>query len=414
MVDLGVRKYGAKAIVPHPTEYSSGMIVRRQLPAWSPLTVRALGAGVIPSGAALDRVERGINDAYQASGVILTASGTIALAIGFLASAPAGQRPRIGLPGWGCYDLMTAADAVDAEVLLYDLDPPSLAPDADSFARILSRKPHAVVVAHWFGIPVDLRPLTAAAGSAGVLLIDDAAQGVGASISGRPVGMGGDFGVLSFGRGKGRTGGGGGAVFGSTPDAAKRLRDVAAKLAPPNPSLPSYAALWAQWMFGRPGCYWLPAGWPWLPLGETVYQSPPELRRMSRRSAAVLDALWDLSVAEAEIRRANALGWQRRLGGAAAVTQIVTPEDGIPGWLRFPILASEAVAPRLRARRARRYGIMPGYSTILADLSVVAGRVRPTGEKLPGARRLADQLFTLPSHSKLRQRDIAGVGEILG
>src|ERR1041385_1629764 len=101
------------------------MILRRQLPAWSPVTARALGAALRPSAEALSRIERRIAEEYQASSVILVESGTVALALGFLASAPEGHRPRIGLPAWGCFDLMTAADTVDAEGFLNDLDPRS-------------------------------------------------------------------------------------------------------------------------------------------------------------------------------------------------------------------------------------------------------------------------------------------------
>src|ERR1043166_3630260 len=182
------------------------MILRRPLPAWSPLTAGALGAALWPPADALSRIEGRIAQEYEPSSMLLVRSGTAALALGFLASAREGHRPRIGLPAWGCFDLMTAADSADAEVLFYDLEPCTLAPEAESFRRMLGRQPHAVVVVHWFGIPVDLRPLGQAVNSAGVVLIDDAAQAVVATIAGKPAGAGGDFGVLSFGRGKGRTG----------------------------------------------------------------------------------------------------------------------------------------------------------------------------------------------------------------
>ncbi|MGQ0703279.1 MAG: hypothetical protein ACT4PM_09125, partial [Gemmatimonadales bacterium] len=84
------------------------MIARRQLPAWSPITVRALVAGLLPRPAAVSRIERQIAREYGTSSLVLTASGTVALALGFLAAAPEGERPRVGLPAWGCYDLMTA------------------------------------------------------------------------------------------------------------------------------------------------------------------------------------------------------------------------------------------------------------------------------------------------------------------
>ena len=407
------RRGGTNEIVPQDgSEYSSGMILRRQLPAWSPLTAGALGAAVWPSADALSRIEQRITEEYQASSVILVQSGTVALALGFLASAPEGHRPRIGLPAWGCFDLMTAADTVDAEVLLYDLDPHTLAPDPDSLRGILARGPHAIVVAHWFGLPVDLRPWAAETHAVGALLVDDAAQAVGGSFAGRPVGAGGDFGVLSFGRGKGRTGGEGGTILASTPEAEARLRGVASKLAPPKSALRSYATLWAQWMFGRPGTYWFPAAIPWLRLGETIYRSPPALRSMTDRSAAVLDRLWDLSAREGEVRRQNAVRWRQALTGTKEVTPIEPPNEASPGWLRFPVLAVGSALTRL-SEVGSHYGVARGYPRPLMDLPVSAGRITPTSARLEGSRELAKHLFTLPTHSRLAPRDVAALARLL-
>jgi dTDP-4-amino-4,6-dideoxygalactose transaminase len=388
------------------------MILRRQLPAWSPVTARALGAALRPSAEALPRIERRIAEEYRASSVILVQSGTVALALGFLASAPEGHRPRIGLPAWGCFDLMTAADTVNAEVRLYDLDPRTLAPDPDSFRRTLTHGLHAIVVAHWFGMPVDLRKFAAEIGAAGALLIDDAAQGVGASFAGRPVGASGDFGVLSFGRGKGRTGGEGGAIIAGSPRGEERLREVAAKLATPRSALRSYAALWAQWVFGRPALYRFPASVPWLRLGETVYRSPPALGRMSNRPAAVLDGLWELSGREAEIRRENAARWKGVLAGTREVTPIGEPNEARPGWLRFPVRTVGSAVAKLSGA-GRRYGVARGYPRPLVDLSVTAGRITPTSERLEGSRDLSQHLFTLPTHSRLAPRDVAAVARLL-
>ncbi len=82
------------------------------------------------------------------------------------------------MPAWACPDLMTAADSVDAEVILYDLDPATLAPAGASFADALALHPTSVVVAHWFGLPVSLESICTAVRNAGAQLIEDAAQGL--------------------------------------------------------------------------------------------------------------------------------------------------------------------------------------------------------------------------------------------
>ena len=389
------------------------MILRRQLPAWSPLTAGALGAALWPPADAFSRIEGRIAQEYEPSSMLLVRSGTAALALGFLASAREGHRPRIGLPAWGCFDLMTAADSADAEVLFYDLEPCTLAPEAESFRRMLGRQPHAVVVVHWFGIPVDLRPLAKAVNSAGAVLIDDAAQAVGATIGGKPAGAGGDFGVLSFGRGKGRTGGEGGAILATTPEAAARLHRASANLAKGNSGLRSYAALWAQWALGRPHLYGVPASLPGLRLGETVYRRPTESRLMTSRSAVVLDAVWALSAEEVNVRRRNAARWQRLVGESAALTAITTPPDTAGGWLRFPILAGDAIRSRLNSSRARRHGIMPGYPVPLGKLPVAPGRIVSRPDAFAGASSLSERLVTLPTHRMVGESEFTALAELL-
>jgi dTDP-4-amino-4,6-dideoxygalactose transaminase len=306
---------------------------------------------------------------------------------------------------------MTAADAVDAEVLLYDLDPSTLAPDEASLSRALDRRPHAVVVAHWFGLPIDLRDYARKVESAGGLLIDDAAQGVGASVAGRPVGSGGSYGILSFGRGKGRTGGGGGALLLNSESAASRATDLPRRLESSPGGARRILALAGQWAFGRPSMYWLPARLPGLRLGETIYHEPAPPRRISTQSAAIANAVWLISAQEAEIRRSNAIRWGRSLDEATGVHTYRVTSESTGGWLRYPILTSDPISRALGVPAVRRSGVMPGYPSVLADLKVVRSRILEGKTELPGARHLADHLFTLPTHRHLRSTDVEKVCE---
>lgn len=385
-----------------------------QLPAWSPVSLGVLAAGVMPSRDAESRLERRIALEYGARRVTLTAGGTDALAISLLAAAPEGRRPRVALPAWACYDLMTAADLADAEVLLYDLVPETLSPDLDSLSTALAREPHAVVVAHWFGLPVDLGALEPMAQAFGAVLVDDAAQGVGASMRGRPVGGGGAYGVLSFGRGKGRTGGAGGAVMAFTDAAAESLSRAETRLRSPGSGLGSLLSLGAQWALGRPSLYGIPVHLPGLGLGETVYHRGGEPSRIARRNAAVVDAVWEASSRETDIRRANAMRWQSRLAGAVDLHSYTTEVHGIGGWLRYPVLTTPRLQTIFRQGEARRHGVMPGYPGLLADLPVPSGRLLDSRAEAPGARRCAEYLFTLPTHHWLRDSDLERIGRWAG
>lgn len=383
------------------------MILRHQLPTWSPVTFRALSAGFFPSKDALIRVEQRISREFEARSVRLTSSGTVALALGFLATAR-GRRPRIGLPAWGCYDLLTAADAANAEVFLYDVDPLRLAPDRESLSAALNHSLDAVVVAHWFGIPVDLEPVLLEARRANVLLIDDAAQGVGASMSGKPVGSQGDLGVLSFGRGKGRTGGTGGALLANS-EQGEAVLDRAARL--DDHASSSWLALWAQWLLGRPWLYGIPSSLPFLRLGETVYKPPPPMRSLPLRSASVLDRAWEDSLEEARLRSERAQQWLRILPNRADLARIEIGRGANPGWLRCPVLATGSFRGALMSNSAKKHGVVPGYPSPLNRLPVFPGRIVNFREEFEGAERLAHQLFTFPTHRFVGEKDFDFIEE---
>jgi dTDP-4-amino-4,6-dideoxygalactose transaminase len=386
-------------------------VARYQLPAWSPVPLGAIGRGLAALGSAdasrslASELER----EFLARRALLAGSGTIALMLA-LRGAPAGRgRPSVLLPAYSCYDLATACDGADAVVALYDVDPLTLGPDADSLRRTVRAMGgvDAVVLAHLYGVPVAVDLVREAAGD-GPLVIDDAAQGCGATLDGRPLGSHGDIGVLSFGRGKGRTGGGGGALLAATDRGVGLLERAAAGLPASEGGMGvrEAAGLLALWLLGRPSLYALPASLPSLRLGETIYRPPPTPRAMTGFAAGVLLASTRAVAREAARRREAGQWWSRALQGVAAVERIVPPASSVPGWLRFPLLARPDLVGAFREPRFRRLGVMPGYPTPLGELPGFRGRLDPRGESAwPGAAVLSRRLFTLPTHGRVTERD---------
>ncbi|HEX6062963.1 MAG TPA: DegT/DnrJ/EryC1/StrS family aminotransferase, partial [Longimicrobiales bacterium] len=130
--------------------------MRRQLPVHSPTTYRSLLAGLLGAAGldSRDRVRSLVKDHWLARDVVLTDSGTTALTLAIKAVVPAGG--VVALPAWGCYDLATAAVGAGARVVLYDVEPATLTPDLASLQRALAYGARAVVVAHFYGVPVDM------------------------------------------------------------------------------------------------------------------------------------------------------------------------------------------------------------------------------------------------------------------
>ena len=384
--------------------------VRRQPPAYSPLSVAALGAGVaavVSGGEARDRLRLRVRERLGARDACLTDSGTTALALALLAAKRLRSVP-VALPAWSCYDIATAADAADVPVILYDLDPLTLGPNFNSLARALERGAKSVVIAHHHGVPVDVDRAVRLAADHRALLIEDAAQGVGIRFGERAAGSIGSLGVLSFGRGKGRTGGGGGALVANDATGEACIEAVQHEIQPAGAGVRELLAATVQWMLGRPELYSLPASLPFLELGKTVYHEPSPWLEMTDSGAAVLDRAWDLAEAEAEVRRRNGSRLLAPLAiGGGSVTAVRGAPGAVPGWLRLPLVLAAGERDEVLTEPLRRLGVAPGYPAPLATLDPFRRRVQNAGDDMPGAELLAQRLITLPTHSRLEPPDLA-------
>ena len=384
------------------------MTWRRQLPAYSPLPLRAVAAAAFglvgDADSAREKLRTALARAYAPADALLTDSGTGALTLAIRGCVS--QRPgaAVALPAYSCYDLATAADGAGAPVVLYDLVPESLAPEPESLRRALERGVAAVVMVHLFGVPADPEPVLAAARRVGALLVEDAAQGAGSSIRGRPLGSFGDLVVLSFGRGKGNTAGRGGALLAYRAAAESLMPLLRSGLSAPLRGTRELVQLKAQWLLGRPSLYVIPASLPFLQLGETVYHPPSPVRALSAVAARTLGVTLPLGDGEAQVRRANAARMLAR--GGKGLTPIAVPAGGEAGYLRLPCLASPAARAAASTAEARALGIMPGYPQALCDLPGFAERVVNGDDAFTGARALAGRLITLPTHGLLSETDL--------
>ena len=390
------------------------MIPRAQPPVHSPLSLSALTGGfaaaLLPGAAsrARARVLGKLGEEYGARAVLLADSGTSALALALRLAGQAAPGP-VALPAFSCYDIASAADAAEVPFLLYDLDPATLAPEPESLSKALGSGATAVVIVHLFGVPVDLAPVRNAMSAAPAILIEDAAQAVGAVLGERPAGAHGQLAVLSFGRGKGTTGGRGGALLVHDPRLVDGCKALESEITETRDS--AAGGLLVQWALARPAVYAVPLSLPFLRLGETVYHAPARPRRMGRFGLGVLARTQALAAAEATVRRAHAA---RLLAAATSVPGVrgyPARPGAEPGYLRFPLLLPAHAVAAGRTSQARRLGIWPSYPQSLADLPGFGERRLNRDDEFPGARILAERLVTLPVHSQLRPDDVAALGQ---
>lgn len=391
------------------------MKLRQQLPVYSPLSLPALVAGMAAARFGPDpreRLEEALRRALPAPDVLLCGSGTEALTVALLTAMRARGNDLVALPAFACFDLVSAAVAARARVVFYDVEPRTLAPDWSSLEAAMRAGAGAVVAAHLYGLPVPWEPLHQLADAYGAISIEDAAQGHGGAWRGGALGSFGALSVVSFGRGKGWTGGRGGALLSRLPDGvAERV-----PLAPVGRAsqLRLLATTAVQWALGRPALYGLPASLPWLGLGETRYHEAPPPGEISRAAAAWLLATRAAADAEADHRRRNAARLLARLAGLPGVNPIEAADAATPGYLRLPVRLSGGLGALPGRDRALRLGIAPSYPLALPHLPRIRELAAPDGPRAwPGAEELARSLLTLPTHSLLTPRQEAAIASLL-
>ena len=355
---------------------------------------------------ALAEIDDWMRRTYDPASWVWTDSGTTALTLALkLAAEQTGSR-RVALPAYGCFDLATAADGAESEVVLYDLDPTTLGPDWPSLERAVAAGARTIVVAHLYGVPVDMDRARSLARETGVVLVEDAAQAIGATFGGRPCGSMGELSVLSFGRGKGVTAGGGGALLAFGERWRKENHRLDDRQGPGGGGAMALLKSAVQCLLARPSLYRLPASLPFLGLGETIYRPPQPARAMSRSATGILAETVRLSGSELEHRRGHAARLLQFAGDGAQIAALKVVPGAEPGWLRLPLVIGVGRKAGWASGSASVLGIMPGYPGVLGALPRFGSRVVNAGERWPGAARLVERLITLPTHGRLAEGDM--------
>ncbi|MFN7704935.1 MAG: aminotransferase class I/II-fold pyridoxal phosphate-dependent enzyme [Chryseotalea sp.] len=101
---------------------------------------------------------------------------------------------------------------VDSESLTWNMDPDLLEEAIKDRIQKKGRKPKAIIVVHLYGMPAQIERIKSIAQRYEIILIEDAAEALGAKVNDQHLGTFGDFGIYSFNGNKIITTSGGGAL----------------------------------------------------------------------------------------------------------------------------------------------------------------------------------------------------------
>ncbi len=311
-------------------------------------------------------------------------------------------RKKVIVPAYTCPAVVSAVLKARLVPVLVDISLNDFGFDLADLAQNMESDVLAVVVVHLLGYPAEMMKVGTLCRDNGSFLIEDAAQGFGNTFVDDPekkLGLLGDVGFFSFGRGKPLTVLHGGLVATSSTAIFEEARNVYEQLpeTPDTRSLGVLLSLVAYRCFSNPYLYWLPQNARFLHIGETIFEHDFGVLKGSNCMARVLGRVIHDLEREKEIRHYNSRWYCEHLGGRAFAGGPV--EKGYP-FLRYPFIVKDRRVrdTLLRDLKSAGTGASLLYPCPLNRLPVLRD-VLEDDRPYPNSQMLSETLITLPVHS---------------
>ncbi len=185
---------------------------------------RVMESQIFILGKEVQSFEEEFARAFEAKYAISCASGSDALVLA-LTAAGVGQGDEVITTPFTFVATAGSIARVGAKPVFVDINPVTFNMNPDEIPAVASSRTRAIMPVHLFGLPAHLEQITEVAQKNAWIVIEDAAQSVGARYKGAYVGNLGHFGCFSFFPSKNLGGAGdGGMVTTQDPAMAERLR----------------------------------------------------------------------------------------------------------------------------------------------------------------------------------------------
>jgi dTDP-4-amino-4,6-dideoxygalactose transaminase len=148
-------------------------------------------------GPEVDALERELATMIGTSHAVAVSSGTDAL-LAVMMALGIGPGAEVITPTYSFFATAGCVRRLGGTPVFVDVDPVTFNVDPAAVERALSPRTRALLPVHLFGLAADMDPLLEIARRAGVPVIEDAAQAIGATYRGRAAGTMGVAGCFSF------------------------------------------------------------------------------------------------------------------------------------------------------------------------------------------------------------------------
>ena len=328
------------------------------------------------------------------------------------------DRNEVLVPAFNCYSVPSAVLAAGLKIRLCDIDPNTLdfGPSELSKAIIDTKRLLCVIPTHLFGLHADVKGLRSLIKDDALVIVEDAAQAMGSHEDGRMLGLSGDVGFFSLGRGKAFSTYEGGVIVTNNEVIGKCIDEAATTLPEYSPFqvLKLIVNAIAVTALGHPMLFWIPKSLPFLKLGETLFEHSFLIKALSPFQAG-LAWNWEKTLERLRTgRNINALWWANffRDRSVNGIFPVIASKGPVPDALRFPVIIEndkkrEAV---LRESHKMGMGISVTYPRSLDELPELKD-FNPA--PCPHARACARTLVTLPVHEYVSEHDREKLGRIV-
>ncbi len=339
--------------------------------------------------------------------VWFVSSGKAALSLILRALHSLSGRQKVVVPGYTCFSVPSAVVQAQLSVALCDVDPLSLDFDFDQLTQMTDSTVLCVLATHLLGIGVDVPRIVKLCRQRGIFVVEDVAQAFGGDREGRPFGTMGDVSFLSFGRGKNITCGSGGAILSNDDRIGAAITREYAQL--PDESVLGMLKNWlevaATQLLINPSLFWLPAGLPFLKLGETKFYTDFSVTRMDPVRAGLLRR-WKERLAHATASRVAHAEQVLRFFASSPVQTIKPSQRDHSVYLRLPLLmrSKQEKEALCRVSGEQGLGVSSMYPSSLQHIAEL--REKLSSRDVPQSTMIAERLVTLPTHELLSARDL--------
>jgi dTDP-4-amino-4,6-dideoxygalactose transaminase len=177
------------------------------------------------NGAFTKRCHAALQKLTGAGKVLLTPSCTDALEMAAIL-AEVGPGDEVIMPSYTFVSTANAFVLRGATPVFVNIDAGTLNIDPEQVESAVTSKTKAIVPVHYAGVGCDMDTLKRIARNSGLLVIEDAAQGIMSAINGAPLGSMGDLAALSFHETKNIVSGEGGALLLNDPRLFERAEII--------------------------------------------------------------------------------------------------------------------------------------------------------------------------------------------